>query len=162
MRKHQEGRPSRDPERRADEREARHAAGSVEREGDGQERAHRVGDDVDGRELERIHDVPQERSTVVEQVDAAVVERIGQPVTRPVDCEHSVVLRESREDRHDLECAAQPTVDVQKRRPVAELEDLCLALGPANPADTRLRREPGEQLGLRLLEFPIQLCVHES
>ena len=75
--KHQEGRPSRDPERRADEREARHAAGSVEREGDGQERAQRVGDHVDGRELERIHDVPQERSTVVEQVDAAVVERIG-------------------------------------------------------------------------------------
>ena len=161
-RKHQEGRPSRDAERRADEREARHAAGSVEREGDGQERAQRVGDHVDGRELEPIHDVPQERSTVVEQVDAAVVERIGQPVTRPVDCEHAVVLRESREDRHHLVGAAQPTVDVQKRRPAAELEDLCLALGPANPADTSLRCEPGEQRGLRLLEFPIQLCLHKG
>ena len=99
---------------------------------------------------------------MVEQVDAAVVERIGQPVTRPVDREHAVVLRERREDRHHLVCAAQPTVDVQKRRPAAELEDLCLALRPANPADTRLRCEPGEQRGLRLLELPIQLCLHES
>ena len=161
-RKHQEGRPSHDPERRADERKARHAAGSVEREGDGQERAQRVGDHIDGRELERIHDVAQERPTVVEQVDAAIVERIGQPVTRPVDREHAVGLRERREDRHHLVCAAQPTVDVQKRRSAAELDYLCLALGPANPADARLRCEPGEQRSLRLLELPIQLCLHKS
>ena len=51
------GRPH-DAERRADERKARHAVGSVEREGDGQERAHRVGDDIDGRELEPVHDIP--------------------------------------------------------------------------------------------------------
>ena len=99
---------------------------------------------------------------MVEQVDAVVVERIGQPVTRPVDGEHAVVLRESREDRHQLVGAAQPTVDVQKWRPAAELEDLCLAFGPANPSDTSLRCEPGEQCGLRLLDFPIQLCLHES
>jgi hypothetical protein len=138
------------------------AAGIVEREGDGQERPQRVGDHVDGRELERIHDIAQERPTVVEQVDAAIVERIGQPVTRPVDCEHAVGLRESREDRHRLVGAAQPTVDVQKRRPAAELGDLCLALGPANPADTRLGREPVEQRSLRRLELPIQICLHES
>jgi hypothetical protein len=127
-RKHQERRPSRNPEWGADEREARHAAVSVDREGDEQERAQRVGDYVDGREPERIHDLPQERSTVVEQVDAAVVERIGQPVTGTVDREHAVGLRESREDRHDLVRAAQPAVDVQQRRPGTELEDLCLAL----------------------------------
>ena len=161
-RKHQEGRSSRDPERCADERKARHAAGSVDREGDGQERAHRVGDHVDGRELERIQDVAQERPTVVEQIDAAVVERIGQPMTRPIDREHAVVLRERREDRHHLVCAAQPTVDVQKRRAGTELEELGLALRPANPADASVRREPGEQRGLRLLELPIQLVLHES
>ena len=83
-------------------------------------------------------------------------------MTRPVDGEHAVGLRERREDRHDLVCAAQPTVDVQKRRPAAELDDLCLALRPANPADTSLRREPGEQRGLRLLELPIQVCLHKS
>ncbi len=65
-RKDLERRLSRDPERRADERKARHAAGSVEREGDGQERAQRVGDHIDGREVERIYDVTQENSTVVE------------------------------------------------------------------------------------------------
>ena len=131
------------PERCADEREARDAARSVEREGDGQERAHRVGDHVDGRELERVEDVAQERPSVVEQIDAAVVEGIGQPVTRPVDGEHAVVLRERREDRHHLECAAQPTVDVQQRRPGAELEELCLALRPADSADAAYRARSG-------------------
>jgi hypothetical protein len=72
-RKHQEGRPSRDPERRTDERKARHAAGTVEREDDGPERAHRVGDHVDGRQLDRVQDVAQERPSVLEQIDAAVV-----------------------------------------------------------------------------------------
>ena len=161
-RKHQEGRPSRDPDRRADEREARDAARRVDREGDGQERAHRVGDHVDRRKLERVDDVTQERPTVVEQIDATVVERIGQAVARPVDGEDAVLLRESREDRHHLECAAQPTVDVQKRRARAELEELCLALRPADSADASIRREPGEQRRLRLLEFPIQLCLHDS
>ena len=99
---------------------------------------------------------------MVEQVDAAVVERIGQPVTRPVDGEYAVVLRESGEDRHQLVGAAQPTVDIEKRRPAAELEDLRLALRPANPADTSLGRVSGEQCGLRLLECLIQLCLHVS
>ena len=154
-RKHQEGRPAHDPERRADERKPRHAAGSVEREGDGQQPAHRVGDHIDGRELEPIDDVPQERPAVVEQVDAAIVERIGQSVTRPVDGEYAVVLRESREDRHHLVCAAQPAVDVQKRRPGAQLEELGLALRPANPADARVRCEPGEQRSLCVLELSV-------
>ena len=117
---------------------------SFDRKSDGQERAQRVGDHVDGRQLQLIKDVAQERPTVLEQIDAPVIEGIGHAVTRPVDCEHAVGLRESREDRHHLECAAQPTVDVQKRRAGAELEDLRLALGPANSADTSLRREPGE------------------
>ncbi len=106
QRKHLEGRPLHDPERRADERKVRHAAGSVEREGDGQERAQRVGDHIDGRELERVNDVAQERPTVVEQVDAAIVERIGQPMAWPVHGEHPVGLRERREDRRQLVCAA--------------------------------------------------------
>jgi len=45
------------------------------------ERARRVGDDVDGREVGRVHCVPQEGSTVVERVDVAPVERVGYPVT---------------------------------------------------------------------------------
>lgn len=74
--------------------------------GDGPERAYRVGDDVDGWQLELIKDVAQERPTVLEQIDALVVEGIGHAVTRPVDCEHAVGLRESREDRYHLERAA--------------------------------------------------------
>jgi hypothetical protein len=73
-----------------------------------------------------------------------------------------VVLRERSEDRHDLECAAQPTVDVQQRRPGTELEQLRLALGPADSADASVRRVPGEQRGLYLREFPIQLCFQMS
>ena len=97
---------------------------------------------------------------MVEQVDAAIVERIGQPVTRPVDCEHAVGLRERREDRHHLVCAAQSTVDVEKRRPGAELVELGLDLRPANPPDARVRCEPWEQRGLRLLELSVQLVLH--
>lgn len=124
--------------------------------------AQRVGDHIDRGKLERIHDVTQERSAVVEQVDAAVVERIGQPVTRPVDREHAAFLRECREDRHHLERAAQPTVYVQKWRAGAEFEDLRLALGPANAVDAGLGCEPGEQRIVRLLELPIRLCLHDS
>ncbi len=99
---------------------------------------------------------------MVEQIDATVVEWIGQAVARSVDGDDAVLLRESREDRYDLECAAQPTVDVQKRRACAELEELCLALRPADSANVSIGREPGEQRRLRLLEFPIQLRLHVS
>ena len=82
------------PGRSADERETRDPARRVDRERDGPERAHRVGHHIDGRQLERIQDVAQERPGVVEQIDAVVVERIGEPVTRPIDREDAVVFRE--------------------------------------------------------------------
>jgi hypothetical protein len=65
-----------------------------------------LGDYVYGRELDCIEDVAQECPSVVEQIDTAVVERIGQPVARPIDGENAVVLRENPEDRYDLERAA--------------------------------------------------------
>jgi hypothetical protein len=65
---------------------------------------------------------------VVEQIDTTVVEWIGQAVARSVDGDDAVLLRESRENRYQLECAAQPTVDVQERWASTELEELCLAL----------------------------------
>ncbi len=65
---------------------------------------------------------------MVEQIDATVVEWIGQPVPRPIDREDAVVLRERREDRHHLVGAAQPAVDIEERRAAAELEELSLAL----------------------------------
>ena len=132
--KHQEGRPSSDPEWGADERKARHAAGIVEGEGDGQERAQRVGDHIDGRELKPIHDVPQKRPTVVEQVDAAVLERIGQPVPRTVDCEHTVGLRESRENRHHLVSPPKPPWMYRSGAPVPSSKT-CVS-----PSDQRIRR----------------------
>jgi hypothetical protein len=97
---------------------------------------------------------------VVEEIDAPVVEGIGQAVTRPINGEHAAVLRERWQDRHDLERASQPTVDVQQRRPAAELVDLCLALGPANRPGTSLGREPREQRRLCLRELPIQRGLH--
>jgi hypothetical protein len=83
---------------------------------------------VYGRELDCIEDVAQECPSVVEQIDTAVVERIGQPVARPIDGENAVVLCENPEDRYDLERAAQPTMDVQEGRAGAEFEELRLAL----------------------------------
>ena len=79
---------------------------SFDRKSDGPERAYRVGDHVDGWQLELIEDVAQERPAVLEQIDAPVVEGIGHAMTRPVDCEHAVGFCESREDRHHLERAA--------------------------------------------------------
>jgi hypothetical protein len=111
-----------------DEYESGNAAGSVACEGDGPERADRLGDYVYGRELECIEDVAQECPSVVEQIDTAVVERIGQPVARPIDGENAVVLRESPEDRYDLERAAQSTMDVQEWCAGADFEDLRLTL----------------------------------
>ena len=135
--------------------------GRVEREGDGPERAHRVGDHVDGRKLG-----PHPRCRAGTCARARADRRRGSrkdrrgAVTRPVDREHAVGLRERPEDRDDLEGAAEPAVDVQERRPRAELDDLCLALRPANPADARVRCEPGEQRCLRLRELSVQLCLH--
>jgi len=99
---------------------------------------------------------------VVEQIDAAVVEGIGQPVARPIDREHAMALRERHEDRHDLWCAAKSSVDVQKRRPGTELEQLRLALRPADAPHLRLRGVAGEQRRLCRLEFQVQLqlCLH--
>ena len=51
---------------------------------------------VDGRELERVQDVPKEGAPVVEQIDASVVEWVGQPVARAVDNEHAAVPGERR------------------------------------------------------------------
>ena len=112
------------------------------------------------RQLERIHDVAQERPSVVEQIDAAVVEGVGQPLAGPIDREHAMALRERREDRHDLVCAAQPSVDVQKRRPAAEFKQLRLALRPADAPHLSVRRVAGEQRRLCPLEFQIQLWLH--
>ncbi len=99
---------------------------------------------------------------MVEEVDPAVVERIGQAVTGPVDREDVVVLSEGGEDRHHLEGTAQPAVDVQQRCATAELEDLRLAPGPANPSHASLGRESGEQGGLRPLHLSVQLRLHEN
>src|SRR5262249_35960632 len=110
-----------------DECESGNAAGSVDRERDGPERADRLGDHVYGRELDCIEDVAQECPSVIEQIGTAVVERIGQPVARPIDGENAVVPRQNPENRYDLERAAQPTMDVQQRRAGAEFEELRLA-----------------------------------
>ena len=49
---------------------------SFDRKGDGPERAYRVGDHVDGWQLELIEDVAQERPTVLEQIDPTRIGRV--------------------------------------------------------------------------------------
>ncbi len=97
---------------------------------------------------------------MLKQIDAAVVEGIGQAMTRPIDCEDAVVLGERLEDRDDFEGAGEPAVDVQQWRAGAELEELRLAQRPADSADSCVWREPGEQRGLCLRELPIQVHLH--
>jgi hypothetical protein len=87
----QERSVARQPDGCADEHESRDALRRVQREGGRPEAADRIGCDVGRRELERVEDVLEKCLRVLEQVDAAVVERLRQSVAGAVHGEHAPV-----------------------------------------------------------------------
>ena len=91
---------------------------------------------------------------MVEQVAAAIVVRIGEPC--PGRSTASTRWFFARAARIGTTSYAPPS---PRGRTAAvtryQLVELGLALRPANPADARVRCEPGEQRGLCFLEFSV-------
>ena len=112
---------------------------------------------------ELIEDVAQVRgrSTVLEQIDAPVVEGIGHAVTRPVDCEHAVGLARAARIGTTSNAPLNPPWTYRSGEPTPSSKT-CVS-----PWDQRIRRtrvsgaNRASRRRLRLFEFPIRLCLHK-
>ena len=101
---------------------------------DGPQATHRAARDLSHRDVERVEDLGEERDPVAPQVDTAIVERRGEPMTRPIDRDDPAARREPSHQRRPVGRIAHPTVDQEDRLAGTGLDDLRLAAGPAQPS----------------------------
>jgi hypothetical protein len=100
---------------------------SLKREGGGPQSAKRVRHDVDRSQAKRIQDIAQEPARMAEWINALIIERVGEPMTREIDDERATLTSERWEDWRPKEATGKTTVNQQERRTSAKLQRLGLA-----------------------------------
>jgi DNA-binding protein HU-beta len=79
---------------------------------------------------------------MLEWINIRIVEWVGEPMTRKIDDDRAVVVRERRKNRRPIEAASQTSMYQQQRRARAKFQQLGLAMRPAQPPHARAGRNP--------------------